>query len=226
MMLLAPAPRPTADERARSLPSRAAAGRAGINHLPTSPPPDANATVRGLVAGGWVWDDPAWSMNTATHQLGLSDQRISFDLALNTLPTGYPAIRLGLFEQEPTDPDFYRMLKGHSREAAIDVVLSARGYCELSTRGLRNVLTVRPPMPVDGQGTMHVDLWWYHAWWEFDLDGVPMAFGPSLDPPKGPLQMFFVTYSGSGKVSGFQRLDLGGERREAEEKQPPRASDF
>jgi hypothetical protein len=55
---------------------------------------------------------------------------------------------------------------------------------------------------------MHVELWWYHDWWEFDLDGVPMAYGPALETVRHPLQLFLEAFSGSGRITNFACNDL------------------
>ena len=166
-----------------------------------------------------AWQVPPWHYLAAIADPAMSDAHASFDLVLKPDDGGFPAVRIGFMEDPPADVAFFRDITIHG---AIDVLLKGNGDCEVVARGL-GAIFLHPPVPADGARPAHVDLWWYHDWWEIDLDHVAQAFGPALKP-SGRSQRFFIAfYSSSGRISSFDLRDLGSASEPAKQ---DKAKDF
>ena len=162
----------------------------------------------GTHGGAWSWNNPAWTFTTTEPVMPSRDQVVMFDVALPLPGEGYPALRVGFLDRDPGDRDFFTLTSGHPLDEPIDVILHAAGYCELGARGL-DVVTLHPAALSAGLGQpLHVALWWFHDWWEFDLDGVPLAYGPAVKPVQRPLRLFLESFSGSGRITAFECRDL------------------
>jgi RNA polymerase sigma factor (sigma-70 family) len=223
MVLNAPKRTVTAEERRTRLPSVAAPKQGASMRLRLTALSEANGggqLAAGMARGEFAWQIPALSFTPAIVEPALTDQHISFDLSMKAADGGgYPFVWCGFMAELPVDPNFFMKAEDHSD---FNVYLYCSGMTITRVRGMDSSLIMHPPMVTDGVGTMHVDLWWYRGWWEFDLDGRPLAFGPVIEETgKKPLHFFMSLYSSTGRVTNFDVINLG-----AEPEKPPKASDF